>query len=84
MATGSLTYYPPGTASGPGLAPITAGFVLTDDVTMLETKQLATTFAAKKVSPQLSWRSVLNNTTSVRPDSRGGKTCDPLEERIDN
>ena len=39
MAAGSLTYYPPGTASGSGLAPITVGFVLTDDVTMPEMKQ---------------------------------------------
>ena len=79
MAAGSLTYYPPGTASGSGLAPITVGFVLTDDVTMPEMKQLATTFAARSVLKPPAWRSVLNNTTSTRPDSCGGKTCDPLK-----
>ena len=77
------TYYPtPGTASGPNLAPITNGFVLTDDVTMQETKQLATTFAARKVSPQVTWRDVLNNTTSTRPKSCGDKTIDSLKSLL--
>ena len=78
LCSTTLRLSTPDTASGPGFASITEGFVLTDHVTMQETRQLASMFAARKRSPQPCWRFVLNHTTSTRPMSRGGATCPPL------
>jgi hypothetical protein len=77
MAANTFTYYPPGPASGMAFAAITDGFVLTSDVTMLEAKKLASTLAGYKVGT-VPWRLILNNTTSTRPKSCGGRTCEPL------
>ena len=81
MAASSLTYYPPGSASGPAFAAITHGFVLTSDFTMVDVKTLASTLAWYK-EDTVSWRYILNNTTSTRPDICGGATCNGLKKLL--
>ena len=81
MAASSLTYYPPGSASGPAFAAITHGFVLTSDFTMVDVKTLASYLAWYK-EDTVDWRFILNNTTSTRPDSCGGATCNGLKKLL--
>ena len=75
----TLTYSPPGPASGPAFAAITNGFVLASDFTMIQAKTLASTLEGYKCS-HLLWRIILNNATSKRSNSLGGPTCRALHD----
>lgn len=60
-----------------GSASFTAGFLLASEFTINEANTLATLLAESKIRG-VSWRSILNNTTSTRQKRLGGPTCDPL------